>query len=552
VTTINNGPSVASSVMPTVTLPAGITASNISGGGSQTGTTITWPASTNLAAGPANAVAYTFDVTMPATGSLLLNAAVTGTGEPATNTGNNTASTTTVRGNRPPVAANVVNARQSPQGNTATTALPLTSLAATDADGTITGYQLTGSLPPATQGVLYYNNNADGVSGSYAVLPIGQPLSSAQAGTLRFDPTDGYAGNVFFTYTATDNLTAGSNVALYTLAVGQDNASRYTATPSKGGPDKYVTNDVLAFVIDPNGARYNSAGLIFDQTTGALQTGVTNGLASTGTNALLTPVGTGPGQTPAPAGNPTNTLPTGTALNSSTGQIYVSTASLLPRVTTATTYTVNITTTDVYGGVTTQPVSFTLGAFPLPVELTIFTAQAVRNVDGLLKWTTASEKNNDHFDVERSLDGRSFKKIGQVKGQGSKASPTDYTLTDANAARLGRQLYYRLRQVDADGSSSYSPVRTIAFTTLAEPSISLWPNPMVGITNLDLSQLPAGSYEVRVLDATGRVILGSQLTAGQSHRLDIAAVANGTYTVLVRGTEPGNSHVGLTKRLIKN
>ena len=61
---------------------------------------------------------------------------------------------------------------------------------------------------------------------------------------------------------------------------------------------------------------------------------------------------------------------------------------------------------------------------PMPVELVVFTATAAK-LDGQLTWRTASEKNNAYFDVERSLTGTDFVKIGQVKGQGNSSAPTD-------------------------------------------------------------------------------------------------------------------------------
>lgn len=91
---------------------------------------------------------------------------------------------------------------------------------------------------------------------------------------------------------------------------------------------------------------------------------------------------------------------------------------------------------------------------PLPVELVSFTAEAL-GADALLKWATASEKNNDRFEVEASADGRSFRRIGQVPGHGSSTQPHTYQLTDAAIARYGASVvYYRLRQVDADGTAS--------------------------------------------------------------------------------------------------
>ena len=175
----------------------------------------------------------------------------------------------------------------------------------------------------------------------------------------------------------------------------------------------------------------------------------------------------------------------------------------------------------------------------------------MKNVDAALTWRTASEKDNDHFDVERSLNGTDFVKIGQVKGQGNSVVPTDYTLTDAGIGRrVSGIVYYRLTQVDADGTSTHSPVRSVTFTPVLTPAISLFPNPATTTTSLDLTQLPTGSYSVSVLDAAGRTVLSATLAAGQAHPLDLNTIASGTYLVLVRGQNNGQL-ITLTKRLIK-
>jgi hypothetical protein len=219
-------------------------------------------------------------------------------------------------------------------------------------------------------------------------------------------------------------------------------------------------------------------------------------------------------------------------------------------------YQVNVITTDIYGGTNVVTAQFTIGNYPLPVELTAFDAQAVQNRDAKLTWRTASEKNNDHFDVERSFNGADFVKIGTLKGQGTTSAATDYTLTDAAvAAKATGTVYYRLKQVDTDGTATFSPVRTVAFTKEAVavvPTISVYPNPATPLntTKLDLTTLPAGSYQVSLLDATGRVVLGTSLQAGLAHALNLNTVASGTYTVLVRG-QNGGKVVNLTTRLVK-
>ncbi|MBO2012247.1 T9SS type A sorting domain-containing protein [Hymenobacter negativus] len=525
VTAVNNGPSpTANATIQTVTLPVGVVASNISNGGVQTGNVITWTIPAGQVSGAAGGVANTFTIVQPAAGASL-SAAVAVTGE--SNTANSTTSFTSAATNQPPVAYMVVNTLQGPRGNTAA-ALPIDPLRASDPENalsTTAAFTLV-SVPTAAQGVLSYNNGA-----SYVAATAGQTLTATQAASLRFQPTAGYVGNAAFSYLTTDNAGNQSMAVNYSIPVAADMNSTYQVyNAAKGGSNKYQTGDALAQVVDPNTVVYNSTGAVYN-TAGVLQSGAANGLATTGTNAVLA----------------SGTLPTGVSLDPATGRIYVSNAALLPRITTATSYPLTITTTDLNGGTNTVPVTFTLGAYPLPVELVSFTAQAVNNADAALAWTTASEKNNARFEVERSLNGTDYAWIGQVNGQGSTSQATAYALTDAGIGpKAAGLVYYRLKQVDADGAFSYSPVRSLSFAKNLAPALGLYPNPAAGATTLDLRQLPAGAYEVRVLDATGRVVVQVVRAAGLAQALGLEALASGSYTVQVLG-----QGLRLSTRLVK-
>ena len=199
------------------------------------------------------------------------------------------------------------------------------------------------------------------------------------------------------------------------------------------------------------------------------------------------------------------------------------------------------------GSSNTATYAMPIDSRPLPVELVSFSAKVVRVVDVQLIWRTATELNNDHFEVQRSANGRQFESIARVAGHGTSNTATDYAYTDGGiGATMADQLYYRLRQVDHDGTSSFSPVQIVQFGKISPPAISLFPNPAT-TTSLDLSLLPAGTYQVRVLDAMGRQILATTREGGTTLPLDIRAAANGTYLVLVRGTD-GQL---FTKRLVK-
>jgi hypothetical protein len=154
----------------------------------------------------------------------------------------------------------------------------------------------------------------------------------------------------------------------------------------------------------------------------------------------------------------------------------------------------------------------------------------------VLTWQTAQELNNDHFDVERSLDGRTFEKVATVKGQRTVTRSTDYRHVDAGAALLQTEtVYYRLTQVDTDGKNHTGPIRSLALHSVANAGLVLFPNPTTGMTTLDLSTMPAGTYSVQVLDVTGRVL--QQHTYQQGYQpLDLRQLPAGTYFVKVQGS----------------
>jgi uncharacterized repeat protein (TIGR01451 family) len=542
-TTLNNGLSATgSATTQTVTLPAGVApvVGSITGGGmySAASNTITWTIASGQVAGSAGVVANSFVVVQPA-GGLTLTASVTVTGESTSN--NNDATLTTTVPNQPPTVAAVINALQSPEGNSAassTTApygMLISPLVASDPENalsTTAPFTVVTTPEAATQGTLYYSTGGS----SYTALSPGQSLTTAQAATLRFLPKAGYVGNVAFTYLATDAAGNQSVAANYTIPVGSDLTATYAKYNASKNGASYATGDVLAQFADANAARYSSAGALYDAQGNQLA-GTANGIGS----AVIT----------------SGTLPAGVSLDPATGRIYVSDASQLVSYTTARDYTVTVSTTDANGGVTTQPVTFTIGvAAPLPVVLTEFTAQAVRNRDALLTWATASEKNNDHFDIERSFDGSTFAKIGTLAGHGTTSSASTYTLTDAGvAAKATGPVYYRLRQVDLDGTANFSPVRSVRFTaeTAAAPiALSLFPNPAQASTTLDLRQLPAtGTYQVLLLDATGRTVRTATLAGGLPQPLTIADLASGTYHVLVTGQLADGSAFKQNLRLTK-
>lgn len=194
----------------------------------------------------------------------------------------------------------------------------------------------------------------------------------------------------------------------------------------------------------------------------------------------------------------------------------------------------NVTGTLTAGYVTSEVISswspFTLGAIPeagLPVTLISFSAKAVES-NALLEWQTTSEDNASHFEVERSLDARSFQKIGRVDAAGTSNALQRYSFTDRAFGNQPQTVYYRLRSVDLDGT--FSLTRTISLQPRgAGRYAGVYPNPARKAEVVTVSSgIPAG--EVSLWDMLGREVpvRKSSLSDG-TVQVNLNGVASGMY-----------------------
>lgn len=136
------------------------------------------------------------------------------------------------------------------------------------------------------------------------------------------------------------------------------------------------------------------------------------------------------------------------------------------------------------------------------LSVTLITFNASKKDDkGLITWATANEINNDHFDVERSIDGVNWIKIGVVEGNKTTKRQHDYQFVDVKP--LTGKNYYRMKQVDTDGRFTYSPVRFLEFNSAW--NVTVFPNPVSG--NYVRVNSNEAVVRVYVVDMTGQVIL---------------------------------------------
>lgn len=192
---------------------------------------------------------------------------------------------------------------------------------------------------------------------------------------------------------------------------------------------------------------------------------------------------------------------------------------------------------------------FAIGASsegPLPVELVDFTLEQKQS-SVLLKWSTASEKNNSHFEVQKSANGKDFETIGLVEGNGNSSSLINYTYNDYSSH--GNVSYYRLQQFDFDGESEYSPVVKIEFENRLF-NVSLYPNPASDEVNINFEQ-KVGNTSIHILNVNGQTVKREEVEGGNSIRLDISDLSNGYYQVII-WAETEKGMVSSNSKLIKN
>lgn len=152
----------------------------------------------------------------------------------------------------------------------------------------------------------------------------------------------------------------------------------------------------------------------------------------------------------------------------------------------------------------------------MPVKLISFTGTSGNNV-AILAWTTASEENFDHFEVERASSSLIFEKIADVNGAGYNTNDEHpYSLTDANAATGAN--YYRLKSVDIDGTFEYSSI--VLVTVSSTNVISVYPNPSNGQYVNVSSQFELGTDTWVTLFNEGGVLLERAQITERESRVD--------------------------------
>lgn len=153
----------------------------------------------------------------------------------------------------------------------------------------------------------------------------------------------------------------------------------------------------------------------------------------------------------------------------------------------------------------------------LPIELLSFDGKLLQDQIEL-NWITASEKNNSHFDVQRSSNGQAWQSIGLIEGAGNSDENLSYQFIDTNpVVGISR---YRLKQVDFDGSSSLSSVVELNFVYRTNQLVS-YPNPSNGSFTVLSNLEPKSEIELYILNPMGQILYQRQVMPDDFGSLEV-------------------------------
>jgi len=123
--------------------------------------------------------------------------------------------------------------------------------------------------------------------------------------------------------------------------------------------------------------------------------------------------------------------------------------------------------------------------------------------DITLRWKTASEINNDYFEIEKSADGYTFYQIGLIEGSGNSKETISYEFVDTNP--LNGIQYYRLKQVDYDGTFEYSDIAQANFA--GQVALHIYPNPVTAShVYINYQNAARGRIGISIFDLNGKII----------------------------------------------
>lgn len=364
-------------------------------------------------------------------------------------------------------------------------------------------------------------------------------VTNSSARAARTGPTGTLTNNGQFTASGgntgqrirVEGTLENSNGAKLDLSDGrismQDGATTFTnnglVMTSSGGAPVFFGGSGAPLESAVNNAFYKAGGSNF--TSGSAGTGTDNGFEATATEVISA------------GGGCSATIASASYEWSASGEAFTGTSTvaglLAFPVMSVENDNVTLEATIFGETIVTQVTDICAAAVILPVEwLGIDAIPQAKSV--LLKWQTATETNNDFMAIEHSSDGSSFREIGRVQGVGNSTTPQSYQWEDFSPQQGIN--YYRLRQVDFDGTTDYSPIVSAEFKQSQGGDVfEIYPTSLTrGQTlNIRLNEVPSTALELVIYDGNGRLLMQG-VTQDQALELDLSTFTSGIYWMSVR------------------
>jgi len=185
-------------------------------------------------------------------------------------------------------------------------------------------------------------------------------------------------------------------------------------------------------------------------------------------------------------------------------------------------------------GETKDNIDAGIAAGVLPVEWLAVNAVRVDNYN-LVTWSTGSEVNSSHFVLERKIDNGLWTAVGKLQSATNTWEVSNYSMEDTDADFAGLY-YYRIQQVDLDGTADYSDL--VSVDVRGDVSFDYFPNPTLGKVNIKLNLPDDAAFKINIYDTSGRLIregaVDSYLSAGKYEKVfDMDGLEAGVYTMRV-------------------
>jgi alpha-tubulin suppressor-like RCC1 family protein len=175
---------------------------------------------------------------------------------------------------------------------------------------------------------------------------------------------------------------------------------------------------------------------------------------------------------------------------------------------------------------------------PFNINLNEFTAQAINETEAILNWKINKKENDIVFEIERSLDGIKFEKIGNVKG----IAESQFNFIDKTASLKN---YYRIKIIHPNQSAFYSKTEIVSFRL--NNDITIFPNPVSDVLNFKNLSNANGLFNISIKNTVGQEVIKLKLDGMTSiQRIDVTHLQTGTYFIIIQNNTI-NKHLTFNK-----